>query len=122
MLVFNTATSSWTPAVAELYQPVVDTTNNLTYLDICIVAKTQGGGGGGGGGGPGGGGGGGPLIASLQVLVVAAAPAAVAVPAAVSQKVPLVTAETVVKVVKKVKKLVTDNMHLLPSDPTWLHA
>ncbi len=58
-LVFNTATSQWTPAVAELYQPVVDTTNNLTYLDICIVAKTQGGGGGGGGKGGGGGGGGG---------------------------------------------------------------
>ena len=35
----------------RLYRPVVDTENNLTYLDICIVAKTQGGGGGGGGGG-----------------------------------------------------------------------
>ncbi len=53
---------------AELYQPVVDEGDNLTYLDICIVAKDQGGGGGGGGGGgnkppaggggPGGGGGG----------------------------------------------------------------
>jgi uncharacterized membrane protein YgcG len=45
----------------RLYRPVVDTANNLTYLDICIVAKTQGGGGGGGGkpGGGGGGGGGG---------------------------------------------------------------
>lgn len=41
-----------------LYIPVIDTVNNLTYIDICIVAKTQGGGGG-GGGGPGGGGGGG---------------------------------------------------------------
>jgi len=30
----------------RLYKPVVDTTNNLSYLDICIVAKTQGGGGG----------------------------------------------------------------------------
>jgi len=36
----------------RLYRPVVDTVNNLTYLDICIVAKTQGGGGGGGGGKP----------------------------------------------------------------------
>jgi len=34
----------------RLYRPVVDTENNLTYIDICIVAKTQGGGGGGGGG------------------------------------------------------------------------
>jgi hypothetical protein len=44
----------------RLYRPVVDVGNNLTYLDICIVGKTQGGGGGGGGGGgkPGGGGGG----------------------------------------------------------------
>jgi hypothetical protein len=33
----------------RLYRPVVDTVNNLTYLDICIVAKSQGGGGGGGG-------------------------------------------------------------------------
>lgn len=32
----------------RLYRPVVDTVNNLTYIDICIVAKTQGGGGGGG--------------------------------------------------------------------------
>jgi len=40
-----------------LYTPVIDTVNNLTYIDICIVAKSQGGGGGGGGGGPGGGGG-----------------------------------------------------------------
>jgi len=39
----------------RLYRPVVDTTNNLTYLDICIVGKTQGGGSGGGGGGNGGG-------------------------------------------------------------------
>jgi hypothetical protein len=38
----------------RLYRPVVDTVNNLTYLDICIVAKTQGGGGGSGGGGGGG--------------------------------------------------------------------
>jgi uncharacterized membrane protein YgcG len=44
-----------------LYTPVADTTNNLTYIDICIGSKTTGGGGGGGGGGgkPGGGGGGG---------------------------------------------------------------
>ena len=35
----------------RLYKPVIDTFNNLTYLDICIVPKTQGGGGGGGGGG-----------------------------------------------------------------------
>jgi len=39
----------------RLYRPVVDTLNNLTYIDICIVAKTQGGGGGGGGGRGGGG-------------------------------------------------------------------
>jgi hypothetical protein len=31
-----------------LYTPVVDYDNNLTYLDICIKAKTQGGGGGSG--------------------------------------------------------------------------
>jgi len=44
----------------RLYAPVIDTTNNLTYIDICIKAKEQGGGGGGGGpGGPGGGSGGG---------------------------------------------------------------
>jgi hypothetical protein len=49
----------------RLYRPVIDSANNLTYLDICIVAKTKGGGGGGGnsggggGGNPGGGGGGG---------------------------------------------------------------
>jgi uncharacterized membrane protein YgcG len=49
----------------RLYRPVIDVDNNLTYLDICIVGKTQGGGGGGGGkpggggGKPGGGGGGG---------------------------------------------------------------
>jgi hypothetical protein len=42
-----------------LYTPVADTTNNLTYIDICIGPKTTGGGGGGGGGKPGGGGGGG---------------------------------------------------------------
>jgi len=73
--VFNTVTAE-PPAVPEvvvesedptaddrLYRPVVDTANNLTYLDICIVGKTQGGGGGGGGkpdgggGKPGGGGG-----------------------------------------------------------------
>ena len=49
----------------RLYRPVIDSANNLTYLDICIVGKTQGGGGGGGGkpdgggGKPDGGGGGG---------------------------------------------------------------
>lgn len=36
----------------RLYRPVVDTVNNLTYLDICVVGK-EGGGGGGGGGKPG---------------------------------------------------------------------
>ena len=44
----------------RLYVPVVDTTNNLTYIDICIVGSSHdggGGGGGGNGGGPGGGGG-----------------------------------------------------------------
>ncbi|MEJ2298147.1 MAG: hypothetical protein P8X94_06520 [Woeseiaceae bacterium] len=41
----------------RLYIPVVDSANNLSYLDICIVGKTQGGGGGKGGGGKGGGGG-----------------------------------------------------------------
>jgi len=43
----------------RLYRPVIDTVNNLSYLDICIVAKSQGGGGGKGGGGSGGGTGGG---------------------------------------------------------------
>jgi uncharacterized membrane protein YgcG len=43
----------------RLYRPVIDPVNNLTYLDICIVAKSQGGGGGGGNGGKGGGGRGG---------------------------------------------------------------
>lgn len=43
----------------RLYSPVIDTVNNLSYLDICIVAKSQGGGGGKGGGGSGGGTGGG---------------------------------------------------------------
>ena len=33
----------------RLYRPVIDPDNNLTYLDICIVAKSQGGGGGKGG-------------------------------------------------------------------------
>jgi hypothetical protein len=40
-----------------LYKPVVDTQNNVTYLDICIAEGT---GSGGGGGGKGGGGGGKP--------------------------------------------------------------
>lgn len=39
----------------RLYKPVVDEVNNLTYLDICVVEKSQGGGGGNGGGGSGGG-------------------------------------------------------------------
>ena len=43
----------------RLYAPVIDPVNNLTYIDICIVGKSQGGGGGGGGGGGKGGGGGG---------------------------------------------------------------
>ena len=43
----------------RLYAPVVDTTNNLTYIDICVVGKTNSGNGGGGGGGIGGGNGGG---------------------------------------------------------------
>jgi hypothetical protein len=49
------ATASALPPVAAeeeetdtLYTPVVDYTNNLTYLDICVKGKTQGGGGGGG--------------------------------------------------------------------------
>ena len=42
----------------RLYRPVIDPINNLTYLDICIVAKSQGGGGGNGGKGGGGRGGG----------------------------------------------------------------
>ena len=33
----------------SLYAPVIDYTNNLTYIDICITAKTGGGGSGGGG-------------------------------------------------------------------------
>jgi hypothetical protein len=40
----------------RLYRPVVDVANNLSYIDVCIRAKTIDGGGGGGGGGPGGGG------------------------------------------------------------------
>lgn len=46
----------------RLYRPVIDNANNLSYLDVCIIAKTGGGGGGGkggGGGGDGAGGGGG---------------------------------------------------------------
>jgi hypothetical protein len=35
----------------RLYQPVIDSDNNLTYLDICIVGKEGGGANGGGGGG-----------------------------------------------------------------------
>jgi len=35
----------------RLYRPVIDPINNLTYLDICIVAKEGGGANGGGGGG-----------------------------------------------------------------------
>ena len=42
----------------RLYRPVVDVEHNLSYIDICIVAKSKGGGGGGKGGGGGGGGGG----------------------------------------------------------------
>ena len=39
-----------------LYTPVIDTTNNLTYIDVCVTtAKGGGGGGGKGGGGKGGG-------------------------------------------------------------------
>ena len=53
---YNTATANFLPATGELYIPVVDVENNLTYLDICIVAKDQGGGGGSGGGGGTGGG------------------------------------------------------------------
>lgn len=60
-LAFNTAIA--VPEVGEsdaLYVPVVNSTYNLSYIDLCIVAKDGGGaGGGGGGGGPGGGGGGG---------------------------------------------------------------
>lgn len=37
------------PETDALYTPVVDTANNLTYIDICITSKTQGGGGGQGG-------------------------------------------------------------------------
>jgi hypothetical protein len=46
----------------RLFRPVIDNDNDLTYIDICIVAKTKGGGGGKGGGkgaGVGGGTGGG---------------------------------------------------------------
>jgi hypothetical protein len=48
---FNTAISTAAPPVVSeaLYAPVIDVANNLSYLDICIVAKAQGGGGGGGG-------------------------------------------------------------------------
>lgn len=58
---FNTVTSYNAVMAAEsdeedpeaddrLYRPVVDAGYNLTYLDVCIVAKSQGGGGGKGGG------------------------------------------------------------------------
>ena len=59
--VFNTELAPEPGEPAEddrLYRPVIDPVNNLTYLDICIVAKSQGGGGGGGGKGGGGRGGG----------------------------------------------------------------
>ena len=36
----------------SLYTPVVDAANNLSYIDICVVAKTTGKGGGSKGGGP----------------------------------------------------------------------
>jgi len=65
--VFMTSTKIVAVAAAEseeedpdaddrLYRPVIDNENNLTYLDICIIAKTKGGGGGGGKKGGGGGG------------------------------------------------------------------
>jgi uncharacterized membrane protein YgcG len=64
---FNTAIAVPDEGESEaLYVPVVDSINNLSYIDLCIIAKDGGGaggggsGGGGGGGGPGGGGGGGP--------------------------------------------------------------
>jgi hypothetical protein len=49
--VFNTALTPIPPEPPEddrLYRPVVDTTNNLTYIDICIKPKEKAGGGGGG--------------------------------------------------------------------------
>ena len=61
---FNTALAEPPPEPVELtesddptaddrlFRPVIDTLNNLTYIDICIIPKTQGGGGGGGGGKP----------------------------------------------------------------------
>jgi hypothetical protein len=39
-----------------LYTPVIDTDNNLTYIDVCVTTAKGGGGGGGKGGGGGGGG------------------------------------------------------------------
>ncbi|UCF30483.1 MAG: hypothetical protein JSV26_10590 [bacterium] len=58
---FISDTSTEVPGESDaLYTPVVDTTNNLTYIDLCIVPREQGGGGGGGGPGGGGPGGGGP--------------------------------------------------------------
>ena len=57
--VFNTITVPAEPELViesesddeddRLYRPVIDPDNNLTYLDICIVSKSQGGGGGKGG-------------------------------------------------------------------------
>jgi len=47
--VFNTALTpppEEEPEDDRLFRPVVDTTNNLTYIDICIKPKAQGGGGG----------------------------------------------------------------------------
>ena len=66
--VFNTAVAVPSEGESEaLYVPVVDSTNNVSYIDLCILAKDGGGagggggsGGGGGGGSGGGGGGGGP--------------------------------------------------------------
>ena len=57
--VFTTAIAVPDEGESEaLYVPVVSSTHNLSYIDLCIVAKDGGGaGGGGGGGGPGGGGG-----------------------------------------------------------------
>lgn len=54
--VFNTSLATL-PEPGEddrLYTPTIDTTNNLSYIDICIKPKTQGGGGGKGGGAGGG--------------------------------------------------------------------
>ena len=57
-MISNVITPAAEGDTGPLYVPVIDTANNLTYLDICIAESTTGAGGGGGGSRGGGGGGG----------------------------------------------------------------